>query len=136
MRELDELRALSQRIKEIEEKKLELKEMVQPRAQIISDMPRGGNPINTIEEYVIKMEKLDNDILKLEAAKKEIWNGLEVVFEKCGITNTEKQMLRARFYEGVSWKRCAKLVGENENKLFRMYRAVLCKINKYQKETL
>lgn len=130
MRELDELRDINDRIKDYELDKIELQTMVQPRAQTISNTPRSSNPVNAIEEYCIRKEKIDKAIENLKACKREIWDGLAVVFDKSGVTDDEREMLRYRFYEGYSWKRCAREMEEKEQKLFRVYRAVLCKINK------
>lgn len=128
MRELDELRDINDKISEYELKKSELAAMVQPRAQTISNTPRSSNPINAIEEYCIRKEKIDEAIRKLETRKQEIWSGLKLD----NVTNEERDVLRLRFYEGYSWKRCARELKEKEQKLFRVYRAVLCKINKCQ----
>ena len=128
MRELDELRDINDRISEYKLKKAELQAMVQPRAQTISDTPRGSNPINAIEEYCIRKEKIDEAIRKLEARKQEIWDGLTLD----NVTDEERDVLRLRFYEGYSWKRCAREMKEKEQKLYHLYRGVLCKINKCQ----
>ncbi len=107
-----------------------------PRKQDISDIPKcGSENINHIDAYVIKQERLENDILLINKQISQCWH---IVCKKIkGIaTKEETDMLRMRFYKGWQWKRCAaEMQGKygsqwNINKIFSTYRQLLAKCTK------
>jgi hypothetical protein len=137
MKELDEILKLSRWIKNIDERLEELKQMTQPKAQVISDMPRGGEQKNSIEEYIMKSETLQSKRDYLQELIDMKWDELIPVFVSANITVGETTMLRYRCYSGLPWKKVVpKMKSDfpdqkwNEQKLFRIYRAALCKLDK------
>ena len=137
VREFDEILNIRREINDIDIRLYELKQMTQPKAQIISDMPRGGDRKNLIEEYVIKAEALHKKRDTLCYAIKEKWQGIESLFVVCGVKAEERYVMWLRFFNGLPWKKCSKeMCNEyksdkwNEQRLFRVYRSVLVKVNK------
>lgn len=144
MRELDEILKTRKKMRDIEIRIYELREIVrQPKSQIISDMPRGGDRKNTIEEYIVKLERLESKLHSLQKYIDEVWIGVEHIFDDCDIPIMHRKLMAFRFYDGNQWRKCVKLMAEkyhgvkwNENKLFRIYRNVLVKVNKTTKQSL
>lgn len=138
MKQLDEILRLRREIDELRERISELKAMTQPKAQVISDMPRGGGERkNTIEEYVIKSEKLREKLACKLVEFDEKWDGISRTFIKANLTVAQCTMMEARFRKAMPWRLCVKHMCNvypsskwNEQKLFRMYRNVLYKISK------
>ena len=138
MRQLDKILDLRRDIYSIEERLVELRQITQPKAQVISDMPRGGGERkNLIEEYVIKAEKLERKLRRKRAELDNRWSEVVCVFNEAGVTQAQQTMMKERFYNAKPWKVCVKSMQKvypdskwNEQKLFRMYRDVLYKINR------
>lgn len=137
LKQLDEIIELRRDINSITERLSEIKQMTQPKIQTISDMPRGGERKNVIEEYIVKSEKLSE---KLENKKNELeskWFAIKELSEKAQLTQAQQNMIKARFYYAKPWKECVKSMRKmyptsswSEQKLFRMYYSVLSKFNK------
>lgn len=144
MRELDEILRLRRDIVSIDVRLFELKQMTQPRAQVISDMPRGGGERkNTIEEYIVKSEELQGKRIKLQKRIEKKWRGVVRMCKEAEITEAQQAMLELRFYYGLPWKQCMVRMQTlypdgtwNEQKLFRMYRKILYKIDRVRVKTL
>lgn len=138
MKEFDTVLRLRRDIEELEERIRDLLIMTQPRAQTISDMPRGGGEQkNTIEEYVVKSEELNGKLNKLKKRIDRKWLEAIDVMKRCEITDAQRMMLELRFYQGMPWKKVTQAMQEcypettwNENKVFRLYRKILYKIDK------
>ena len=139
MRALDRCLSLRRRLNEIDEK-IELLQfnIDSPRSSVISDMPKGGGPRgNPLEEYVIKLEELENKRKRINAVLVELFKEVCSTMAKAGIDDQAREMMKYRFYHGQQWKACAVIMNKkypqsnwNVNKCFRVYRAILCKINK------
>lgn len=137
MKQLDEIIELRRDINSIVERLSELKQMTQPRVQTISDMPRGGDKKNVIEEYIVKSERLQKKLDKKSRELESKWGELKILFCKAKLTDAQQNMIRARFYYAKSWKECTGVMESlypsakwSEQKLFRIYRNVLSKLNK------
>lgn len=137
MKELDQILRLRREIDKLKERIEDLKAMTQPKAQTISDMPRGGERKNSIEEYVVKSEELHSKLGKLEKRIENKWRDVLVTLNHCEITDAQCMMLKLRFYCGYPWKKVVKRMQElypdttwNENKVFSLYRRILYKIVK------
>lgn len=137
MKELDRILELRRDIESIDERLESLKLMTQPKAQVISDMPRGGERKNSIEEYVIKSERLHNKREYKQRCIDKEWARLVVWFDEANLSREQKTMLRLRFYKGKPWKVCLwrlrdKYSGQkwSESKLFRLYRNAVDKLCK------
>ena len=139
MRELDRCLQLAKTIKEKQELIIELKaKTMHPKSQILSDMPKGGSIENEIETYLIKLERLENYVKGLKEKRGKCWNRIVRKLTACNITDPETiKLLFMRFYAGKAWEKCNNEMREhyphskwNLNKCFRVYRAVLVKIDK------
>ena len=138
MRELDECLRLKRRIEELDEKILEIRERaLSPKNQIISDMPKGGGGGNPIEEYLIKSEKLEKERSRCKRALEEQWRSITETFKTLGISNTYELLMKYRFYYGLTWRNCTKLIQKDdpdtvwdENRVFRVYSHVSMKLRK------
>jgi hypothetical protein len=128
---LEKCLELRRDINSIDERIAELKLRIRsPKNQIISDMPKGNSRNNSIEEYLITLEKLESKKIKYNSRITDKW---QLIYNKLinnGVSEEAITMLRYRFYYGYSWKVCADLMNWNKNKCFRVYRAVLSKFNK------
>lgn len=135
MRELERILEMRRSVDDLNLRIVELESMVLPKAQVITGMPRGGDHENAIEKYTetkITLEEKRERILRKMA---RLWKGLEGRFDQCGITERQKAMLEARFYNGLPWKRCVLAMRQvypdeqwDEQKLFRMYRKVISRL--------
>lgn len=142
MRLLNEIMQIRRDIDSIQERLIELKQMTQPKAQTISDMPRGGGERkNAIEEYIIKSERLQRKLKHKNELYIAKWNEFCKIADDSGVTEAQIEMIKYRFYYALPWKICVVRMGEmypettwNEQKLFRMYRKVLCKIDRKSKD--
>lgn len=143
MRELDEILKLRRDIENIDERLWEVRQMTQPKAQTISDMPRGGERKNAIEEYIVKSEELRSKRKKIQKRLDKKWRYIEFICAESEITEVQLTMLKLRFYYGNPWKRCVtemqKLYTDttwNEQKLFRKYRKILYKIDRRKSKNI
>lgn len=142
MKLLNEILQLCRDIDSIEERLIELKQMTQPKAQKIYDMPRGGGERkNAIEEYIIKSERLKRKLVQKRKTFFEKWCEFCDLAKDSGVTEAQKEMIYYRFHEALPWKLCVSRMERqypeatwNEQKLFRMYRKVLYKIDRKNKE--
>lgn len=139
MRALERCLSLRRRINEIDEKIELLRFNVDsPRSSVISDMPKGGGTRgNPLEEYIIKLEELENKKQRVTVTLVEQFKEVRSLMVKAGIDDQACEMMKYRFYHGQQWKACAAIMNKkypqnkwNVNKCFRVYRAILYKINK------
>lgn len=112
-----------------------------PRRNIISDMPKGGRRYNEIEEYITHSETMHNDLKKLAETLKIKWLIFLNNYAEINLTVEERNLLELRFMQGYKWKVCATQMdilypneGWNENKVFRTYKNIIRKIEKWQCE--
>lgn len=140
-KQFDKCLKLSRKIVDIDEEIIELKTMVMsPKNQAITDMPRGGGVANAIENYLIRLEKLERKKSNAEIERNQLWKEIKEICLASGVCEEETiRLLKERFYCGKSWNKCLnKMIKEypnsrwNINKCFRVYRAVLCKIHKME----
>lgn len=138
MQPLDECLLLTRKIAKKREQIEELKAMaISPRNQIISDMPKGGGTINASENYLIKLESLEETYNQLCKERTSKWNEILLVFESYDSKVDETVMLLwLRFYNGYSWNKCIAEMEKrypnkywNANKCFRTYRRFLHKMD-------
>lgn len=142
MKLLNEIIQLRRDMNSIIDRLTELKQMTQPKAQTISDMPRGGGERkNAIEEYIIKSERLQGRLDHKEDLFAEKWSKFRKIADDSGVTEAQIDVIYYRFHDALPWKLCVARMERrypettwNEQKLFRMYRKVLCKIDKKTKE--
>lgn len=137
MKELEEILQLRRDIESLDERLAELILLTQPKAQTISDMPRGGQRKNSIEEYVVKLERLHNKRKYKQKCIDKEWSRLVVWFDKAHLSREQKTMLRLRFYKGKPWKVCLWRLRERyteqkwyESKMFRLYENAVDKMCK------
>ena len=134
MFELDKCLDLRKKIQDTEEKIEELDVRIRfPKAQTMSDMPRSTSFSNKMEDYLVKKEKLTTKKLSLEAMLEMSWDKIKDKLSKTNATVQEIMLLRYRFYNGYSWKKCTAIMAGsdkkwNENKTFRVYRQVIAKL--------
>ena len=135
MRELDYLLQLRRDIGSIDVRLKELESMVYPQAMNISDMPRGSSRKNTLEEYIIKWDRLHLKRHRLEVDILTRWAAMEKAFKEHGVTEAQQAVMKYRFFCGHTWKRCVNYMRVeypetvwDEQKLFRIYRKVLTKM--------
>ena len=136
MVELDECLDLARMIKEKDEVLIELKSRVMsPKGLIVSDMPKGGgSPMNTMDEYLIKKERIKKAKKRLEERLDAKWECVVNILKACGVDSETIHLMKFRFYCGLSWKKCTAAIKEeypdgrwNANKCFSAYRGVLHK---------
>ena len=139
MKQLNEILRLRREINELRERLFELKQMTQPKAQTISDMPRGGERKNAIEEYIVKSDELQKKLTRKNHLIGVKWELCKEAFKECELSKEQIHMLHSRFYRALPWKKCAELMSEAfpettwpEQKLFRMYRKALHSLSKYE----
>lgn len=131
MRELEQCLELRRKINSINERIEELRSTVEtPKCQILSDMPKGGGERNTLEEYIVKLERLEQRKAVIKQRLVSDWRSISTFLKQNGVNNDVILMLKYRFFYGCRWKKCAVYMQWNENKCFREYRAFLSKINK------
>ncbi len=136
MEELEKIADLKKKISDYEEqlKNLYFKNTA-PKNQIFSDMPKGGNNGNSIEEYIIKMEKIENIITGYHLMLSKHWYSANIKFKKAGLTSLEIELLKYRFLCNYKWKNCIMKMQKKhpemkwtENRVFFAYRAIRDKL--------
>lgn len=140
MYELDECLQLARLINDKEEQIFELDCLAKsPRNQTLSLTPKGsGEHSSPSEVYLIKKERIEKAVKKLRQKRENLWNKVLTILQYNNIDNVEYiDMLKARFYKGMSWKECVKYLNNTykdsiwgTNKCFRVYRKILFKIDK------
>ncbi len=136
MKELEQLLELNKDIDTLLEKLAIRKySAIDPKRQILSDMPKGGCRINEIEDYIINTETLQNDLKRLTETLKIKWLIFLNNYGEENLTVEERKLLKLRFVRGKKWKTCAKQMnalypneGWNDNKVFRIYHSIMKKI--------
>lgn len=128
---LEQCLSLTRKIKDKEEEIADLRaKTMSPKIQTITDMPKGGSVGNVIEQYIIRLERLQNKKGALEERRNKLWGAIELKLIECELNDEISKMLYLRFYNAYAWGRCAELLGWNANKCFRMYRKALTKVHK------
>lgn len=131
MRELEKCLELRRKITDISEQIEMLQSRIEtPKCQILSDMPKGGSESNSIEEYIIRKERLEQRKRQNENRLASEWRSISTKLKQNGVTDDVIELLKYRFYYGYRWKKCAVHMQWNENKCFREYRMALSKMNK------
>lgn len=107
-----------------------------PKGQDLSGMPKGeGSGESIIDKLITKKGKLEKDKSELVKRLNALWLNVETVCKNAHISRTSIMLIKYRYYYGLSWKTVRIKMCEytkqewNENKVFRIHRAVLCKIN-------
>ena len=106
--------------------------------QIITDMPKGGAQQNVMENYMLRLEKLEKEKGLLVRKQQGKWQSVIHLLQRAGIQEDSPcvEMLRIRFMQGYSWNKCVKKMCKkypdgkwNANKCFRTYSSILHKIS-------
>lgn len=128
---LKNLRDINEEIKQIDEKIIEIRERItSPKNQIISDMPKGsGTTENALDNALTKIERLEERKAVLNDSLVSEWHTCRETFKSCHITLQQIELIKYRYYYGLSWKQCTALMKKrhpkeiwNENKVFRLHR--------------
>ncbi len=138
MRELDECLRLTREIEKVREKLLIIKAAIsEPKNQVISDLPRGGNnPVNAIEMYLEKAEQYEDDLRTLKNERTENWETFNRIAAESDVTKEDVHLMQLRFMRGYSWNKCTAVMRSrhgdkwNTNRTFRRYRKVLSNCTK------
>lgn len=137
MRELDECLQLCKKIKKQEDRITEVRERAcAAKIQIITDMPRGGGvQASKQEAYLLSIEKIEERKKKLSLRLAKKWEIAKSLLIEQGFDKEVINLLHLRFCKGYKWRKCAEIMSRknkrwNVNKCFRVYRAVLHKIDK------
>ena len=134
MKEFDKCFNTRRKINDIDEDIYELRCAVgSPRNQIITDMPKGsGGTGNALDNAVIKLEKLERKRKLILSRLEEEWVVCESIMKACNISEKHKEVMRLRYFKGLSWSKCLKAIKEeyseekwNDNKIYRIHRRVL-----------
>lgn len=137
---LDNCLELRRRIVQIEERIEENSYNIRfPKVQAFSDVPKGKSSINSIERYIIKQDKLEQEKSKFEKDLSKQWKIVKKMLTECNADEATVHLLYLRFNRGYQWRHCTaimkKIVNENwnENKTYVVYRKTLKKLEKYNK---
>ena len=138
MEELDACLELAKKIKRKDETILDLKSNVlAPKNQILSDMPRGSGTLSSPQEdYLIRLERLTDEKHTLQENLAITWFDAIAKLKEANVTGESAyEMLKYMFYCGYPWKVCAKKLKNkyptekwNLNKCFRVYGGILHKV--------
>lgn len=137
MKTLDDCLEETRKLKEINEQIAELKaRTMSPKNQIITGMPRSGGGGNQNESYIVKLERLEARRDKIRARRAALWASIATACNDKKIKPEYISLLRHRFFKGLQWNKCCKLMCEeypdsswNMNKVFRVYRQILRKFS-------
>lgn len=132
MNELERCRELRKQIADLEEKIEDIEGNIRyPKAQTISDMPRGSSTgTNSIERYILYKERYESIKLQFEKELFALWEKINQKMDMCNITLDEKRVMLLRYKHGLPWKICTKLMKETagaywtENLTFKTNRKV------------
>ena len=106
---LEEAKGLAKKIKDKNTEIYELKIVaMNPKSQVLSDMPRGGGvKSNPIENFLIRLEKKEAERDRLCLQLCSLWNGVTQRLKKAGADQAAIDMLAYRFRENYLWKKCS-----------------------------
>lgn len=133
MKQLDVCLDLKRDINDIEEEIAEVRLLAKhPKAQRITGMPRGGGIGNQAENYIIKLEMLEDDCTNKKNKLRDTWSEAIAILEKHNIKAEYIYLVWLRFYCGYQWKICNDIMKDkypsqnwNINKCFRVYRSIV-----------
>lgn len=132
MNDLERCKDLRKQIADLEEKIEDIEGNIRyPKAQTISDMPRGSSTgTNSIERYILQKEKYENRKLMYENELFDLWAKINQKMDFCNINNNEKRVMLLRYKDGLPWKKCTEIMKEiagaywTENLTFKTNRKV------------
>lgn len=135
MREFDACLETRRKIIVVQEQITEIEaRLYSPRNQVITDMPKGrGGNANGNDALLIKAERLRDRRAALYDNLVSQWRTCDGLLTIIDAKSNEIELMKLRFYYGLSWDKCSKEMNWNINKCFRTYRklvAKLCKIHK------
>lgn len=120
-RELEQFRTLHLEIKSIEARIAELDKTI--RSPIISDMPYTHSNKSSIEEYVIKNDKLlsyyNKRLLELRKEEEKLYNYIDGVQD-----DKVRVIMRMRYIDGMKWEEIATTLNyerTNPHKIVKKY---------------
>lgn len=134
---------LRHEIKEIDELIEEIKAILYyPKCQDLSGMPKGeGSGESIIDKLITKKSNLEKKKANIACNLGNKWTVIEKACKNAHISDAGIKLLSLRYYYGLSWKmvtlKMQDYTGQNwnDNKTFRVHRAVLYKLNKEFEKT-
>lgn len=133
---------LNRRIDKIDEKIVDIRvRITSPRSQVIDNMPKCHSAENFIENGIADIQELKEKKLYILDLITTEWLICERAFGDCNISHEQVEIMRSRYFYGLSWRKCVKYMEKsypqdewNENKLFRLHRQVvsICTKNGYE----
>lgn len=138
MNELEKCLELRRRITETEEMLEDISCCIRyPKVQAMSDSPKSTSPFeSSIERYIVKQEKFENQKLLLETELNMVWNTLMKRLIMLRVGKPERKLMYLRFNRGYSWKECGAIMKDSEgemwnsNRVFRTYRKICVLLQK------
>ena len=125
------LRVLSRihnRVYKIDECIAELQASIYPKAQIISDMPRGGGqPRNSTEEYVEKIEYYKNEKKRLQGEATKLQEQIQAKLKSINATNDEMRLVDYKYNRCLSWAETAEAMQWTLGKCYYTYNRLMTK---------
>ena len=132
--QLEECSSIRKKMLKKDLKIYELKSKIQsPKNQLINDMPKGGNKqSNSLEDYLLKLEKLVAEKQALCNELNKVWESIEFILKsQCNCDRQRVKLMRLRYYNNYSWKKCISLMKVfypndkwNANKGFKEHRLI------------
>lgn len=133
MLELRECLKLRHRINYIDMRILEMREIFStPKIQILSLAPSfAKNNINNFDNFLMKIDYLEEERACLEARINEVWSSVEKKLKDEGVRWNHILLMKLRFYHGLPWRECGNKMKINypkelwnEQKVYRIYRNI------------
>lgn len=118
-KELDQLRAMTQKKAFLEDRIRSLRESVQRYAAPISDMPHAPAWKDPMAEYAAKLDALEREIadllLSIESRIIEAEKAID------GLPTEQARIIRMRYCQGYSWRKIIRKTHYSERQVFRLH---------------
>ena len=95
-----------------------------PRIPSLSDMPKGGGSMDTLTDYVIRLETLREERRKLY----EIIEPIDTL-----LSPAERTLMKYRYIHEYSWHEIAEYLCFTDRHIYRMHKNILKKFEKNSK---
>lgn len=101
---LNSIYRMQKRSADIDERIQTLKALIYPKAQTISDMPRGGKTVNSIESYAENIEYWEDKKKSIQTYIDELKKEAETELHRINASADEIKLIKYKYYLAMTWK--------------------------------
>ena len=106
-------------------------QIISPKNQVITGMPRGGNGSgDKIGEIISRVDELERKYLSKCKLLLEECESIEKAIET--LESRERLLIRYKYIEGLKWRKVAEKMNYSEENIYKLHGKILLKLKKVQ----